>query len=143
MKYEYQGIKLGDTIEKIIHLLNNENTKFDDFYSYLIYEPGSTIEDIPTKIFIYLYTGTVVMIQVIDENYCLAEDLRIGTPISKEIIDKRTLTVIRELTEEEKIAEVARMVSGDTMTKLSEEHSIEMLRLAEKTKADIKAKLNK
>ena len=63
--------------------------------------------------------------------------------ISKEIIDKRTLTVIRELSEEEKIAEVARMVSGDTMTKLSEEHSIEMLRLAEKTKADIKAKLNK
>ena len=88
MKYEYQGIKLGDTIEKIIHLLNNENTKFDDFYSYLIYEPGSTIEDIPTKIFIYLYTGTVVMIQVIDENYCLAEDLRVGTPISKEIIEK-------------------------------------------------------
>ena len=63
--------------------------------------------------------------------------------ISKEIIDKRTLTVIRELTEEEKIAEVARMVSGDTMTKLSEEHSIEMLRLAEKTKAVIKEKLNK
>ena len=63
--------------------------------------------------------------------------------ISKEIIDKRTLTVIRELSEEEKIAEVARMVSGDTMTKLSEEHSIEMLRLAEKTKADIKAKINK
>ena len=88
MKYEYQGIKLGDTIEKIIHLLNNKNTKFDDFYSYLIYEPGSTIEDIPTKIFIYLYTGTVVMIQVIDENYCLAEDLRVGTPISKEIIEK-------------------------------------------------------
>ena len=88
MKSEYQGIKLGDTIEKIIHLLNNKNTKFDDFYSYLIYEPGSTIEDIPTKIFIYLYTGTVVMIQVIDENYCLTEDLRVGTPISKEIIEK-------------------------------------------------------
>ena len=63
--------------------------------------------------------------------------------ISKEIIDKRTLTVIRELTEEQKIAEVARMVSGDTMTKLSEEHSIEMLRLAEKTKEEIKEKLNK
>ena len=35
------------------------------------------------------------------------------------------------------------MVSGDTMTKLSEEHSIEMLRLAEKTKAEIKEKLKK
>ena len=51
--------------------------------------------------------------------------------------------MIRELTEEEKIAEVARMVSGDTMTKLSEEHSIEMLKLAEKTKADIRKKINK
>ena len=35
------------------------------------------------------------------------------------------------------------MVSGDTMTKLSEEHSIEMLRLAEKIKEEIKEKLNK
>ena len=88
MKYEYQGIKLGDSIEKIINLLNNENTSFDDFYSYLIYEPGSTIEDIPTKIFIYLYTGTIVFIQIFDEDFCLAEDLKIGTPISKEMIEK-------------------------------------------------------
>ena len=88
MKYEYQGIKLGDSIEKIINLLNNENTSFDDFYSYLIYEPGSAIEDITSKIHIYLYTGTVVRIQIFDEEYCLAEDLRIGTPISKEMIEK-------------------------------------------------------
>ena len=88
MKYEYQGIKLGDSIEKIINLLNNENTSFDDFYSYLIYEPGSAIEDITSKIHVYLYTGTVVRIQIFDEEYCLAEDLRIGTPISKEMIEK-------------------------------------------------------
>ena len=88
MRYEYQGIKLGDSIEKIINLLNNENTSFDDFYSYLIYEPGSAIEDITSKIHVYLYTGTVVRIQIFDEEYCLAEDLRIGTPISKEMIEK-------------------------------------------------------
>jgi len=75
MKYEYQGIKLGDSLEKIINLLNNENTSFDDFYSYLIYEPGSAIEDITSKIHVYLYTGTVVRIQIFDEEYCLAEDL--------------------------------------------------------------------
>ena len=62
MKYEYQGIKLGDSIEKIINLLNNKNTSFDDFY-YLIYEPGSAIEDITSKIHVYLYTGTIVFIQ--------------------------------------------------------------------------------
>ena len=88
MKYEYQGIKLGDSIEKIINLLNNENTSFDDFYSYLIYEPGSAIEDITSKIHVYLYTGTIVFIQIFDEDFCLAEDLRIGTPISKEMIEK-------------------------------------------------------
>ena len=88
MRYEYQGIKLGDSIEKIINLLNNENTSFDDFYSYLIYEPGSAIEDITSKIHVYLYTGTVVRIQIFDEEYCLAEDLRIETPISKEMIEK-------------------------------------------------------
>ena len=88
MKYEYQGIKLGDSIEKIINLLNNKNTKLWKFYSYLIYEPGSAIEDITSKIHVYLYTGTIVFIQIFDEDFCLAEDLKIGTPISKEMIEK-------------------------------------------------------
>ena len=88
MKYEYQGIKLGDSIEKIIDLLNNKNTKLWKFYSYLTYEPGSAIEDITSKIHVYLYTGTIVFIQIFDEDFCLAEDLKIGTPISKEMIEK-------------------------------------------------------
>ena len=88
MRYEYQGIKLGDSIEKIINLLNNENTKLNDFGTDLIYKTGSTIEDISTRIYICLYTGIVVMIKVFDEDFCLAEDLKIGTPISKEMIEK-------------------------------------------------------
>ncbi|MBF1214919.1 MAG: hypothetical protein HXM17_08455 [Fusobacterium periodonticum] len=88
MRYEYQGIKLGDSIEKIIDLLNNKNTKLWKFYSYLTYEPGSAIEDISTRIYICLYTGIVVMIKIFDEDFCLAEDLKIGTPISKEMIEK-------------------------------------------------------
>ena len=60
--------------------------------------------------------------------------------ISKEVIDKRTLTSIKELDRQEKIEEVARMISGDKMTRLSEEHAIEMLKLAEKTKEEIKTK---
>ena len=88
MKYEYKGIKLEDSIEKIIDLLNSKNTSFDSFYSYLIYEPGSAIEDITSRIYIYLYTGIVVMIKVFDENFCLAEDLKIGIPITNKIIEK-------------------------------------------------------
>ena len=74
MRYEYQGIKLGDSIEKIIDLLNNENTKLNDFGTDLIYKTGSTIEDISTRIYICLYAGIVVMIKVFDEDFCLAED---------------------------------------------------------------------
>ena len=88
MKYEYQGIKLGDSIEKIINLLNNKNTKLNDAGTNLIYESGSTIEDISTRIYICLYTGIVVMIKIFDQDFCLAEDLKIGTPISKEMIEK-------------------------------------------------------
>ena len=88
MRYEYQGIKLGDSIEKIIDLLNNKNTKLNDFGTDLIYKTGSTIEDISTRIYICLYTGIVVMIKVFDQDFCLAEDLKIGTPISKEMIEK-------------------------------------------------------
>lgn len=60
--------------------------------------------------------------------------------ISKEVIDKRTLTSIKELDRQQKIEEVARMISGDKMTRLSEEHALEMLKLAEKTKEEIKTK---
>lgn len=60
--------------------------------------------------------------------------------ISKEVIDKRTLTSFKELDRQQKIEEVARMISGDKMTRLSEEHAIEMLKLAEKTKEEIKTK---
>lgn len=91
MKYEYKGIKLGDSIEKVIHLLNNKNTKLWKFYSYLTYEPGSSIEDITSKIHIYLYTGTVVFMQIFDEDFCLTEDLKIGTVINKEILKKYEL----------------------------------------------------
>ena len=88
MRYEYQGIKLGDSIEKIINLLNNKNTKLNDFGTDLIYKTGSTIENISTRIYICLYTGIVVMIKVFDQDFCLAEDLKVGTPISKEMIEK-------------------------------------------------------
>jgi len=71
-----------------LDLLNNKNTKLWKFYSYLTYEPGSAIEDITSKIHVYLYTGTIVFIQIFDEDFCLAEDLKIGTPISKEMIEK-------------------------------------------------------
>ena len=88
MKYEYQGIKLGDSIEKIINLLNNKNTKLNDVGTNLIYEPGSTIEDISTRIYICLYTGIVVMIKIFDQDFCLVEDLKIGIPITNKIIEK-------------------------------------------------------
>ncbi|MGX7111839.1 DNA repair protein RecN [Gemella cuniculi] len=60
--------------------------------------------------------------------------------ISKEIYDKRTLTLIKELDEKQKIQEVARMISGDSKTKLSEEHAVEMLKLAATTREEIKNK---
>ncbi len=57
--------------------------------------------------------------------------------IRKVIFDKRTLTKIKELNDQEKIMEVARMLSGDNLTKLSEEHAVEMLELAKKTQKNI------
>ena len=60
--------------------------------------------------------------------------------ISKYVTDKRTITSIKELNKEQKIEEVARMVSGDSMTKISEEHAIEMLKIADKIKAEIRSK---
>lgn len=60
--------------------------------------------------------------------------------ISKSVTDKRTITLIKELNKEQKIEEVARMVSGDSMTKISEEHAIEMLKIADKIKEEIRSK---
>lgn len=57
--------------------------------------------------------------------------------ISKVVDEDRTITIIEELSEKEKISEIARMVSGDKMTKLSEEHAIEMLKSANNIKDNI------
>ena len=50
--------------------------------------------------------------------------------IEKQVIDERTETRIRELTEEERVREIARMLSGSEITPLTLEHAGELLALA-------------
>ena len=52
MKYEYQGIKLGDSIEKIINLLNNENTKLNDFGTDLTIKINFNYKFLQTLLFL-------------------------------------------------------------------------------------------
>ena len=87
IKYEYKGIKLCDPIEKIIDLLTPENTKFDKF-NYLEYKPGTAIEDIETRIFIYLYTGKIIFMKIFDEEFFVNDELKIWNEITEEIIKK-------------------------------------------------------
>lgn len=63
--------------------------------------------------------------------------------ISKDIISERTVSNIKVLTETEKIEEIARMMSGTTKTKLSEEHAVEMMKLSSDIKKDIIKKVEK
>ncbi|WP_096153483.1 MULTISPECIES: DNA repair protein RecN [Bacillus] len=54
--------------------------------------------------------------------------------ISKEIDGDRTKTKVKPLTEEEKIAEIGRMISGVEVTNLTKEHAKELLSQAEQVK---------
>lgn len=54
--------------------------------------------------------------------------------IHKEIIDERTKTSVKELTDDEQIKEVARMISGVEITELTKQHSKELLSLATELK---------
>ena len=58
--------------------------------------------------------------------------------INKKVIEERTLTTIKELNDEEKTYEIARMISGEKPTQLSLEHAREMLKIATQTKEKIK-----
>ncbi|MDO4813875.1 MAG: DNA repair protein RecN [Gemella sp.] len=60
--------------------------------------------------------------------------------IQKNVKEDRTVSEVVELSDNEKIKEISRMISGDKSTKLAEEHAIEMIKLAEKTREDIKVK---
>ncbi|MEI5994845.1 DNA repair protein RecN [Candidatus Enterococcus mansonii] len=51
--------------------------------------------------------------------------------IEKEIIGERTETKVRRLKKNERIAEIARMLSGSEITKLTTEHAKELLNMAE------------
>lgn len=56
--------------------------------------------------------------------------------ISKEITnDNRTVTHVKKLSENEKVKEVARMISGVEMTKLTKQHAKELIKLASKNKS--------
>ena len=52
--------------------------------------------------------------------------------IKKEIKDNRTETTVKELTEEERVNEIARMLSGAEVTPLTLDHAKELLSLAKK-----------
>ncbi len=54
--------------------------------------------------------------------------------ISKETVGNRTKTSVKALTEEEKIKEIGRMISGVEITELTKEHAKELLELATKIK---------
>jgi DNA repair protein RecN (Recombination protein N) len=54
--------------------------------------------------------------------------------IAKETIDGRTKTTVQTLSEEEKIKEISRMISGVEITELTKEHARELLQLAAKIK---------
>ncbi len=51
--------------------------------------------------------------------------------IKKDVVNKRTETTVRELNEEERIDEIARMLSGAEVTKLTLDHAKELLVLAQ------------
>lgn len=61
--------------------------------------------------------------------------------ISKEVIDERTISIIRKLSGKEKIEEVARMMSGTTKTKLSLQHALEMEEISNLTRQEITKKV--
>lgn len=58
--------------------------------------------------------------------------------IQKLFKEERTVSEVVVLTNEEKIKEIARMISGNESTRLSEEHAIEMITLAEKIRKEIR-----
>ena len=54
--------------------------------------------------------------------------------IQKSLKDARTSTTVTPLSEEEKVAEIGRMISGVEMTDLTKEHDRELLSLSAKLK---------
>lgn len=52
--------------------------------------------------------------------------------IEKTVTNQRTETSLRQLDAEERVLEVARMLSGDAITTLTKEHARELLQLAKK-----------
>ena len=57
--------------------------------------------------------------------------------ISKQIVNKRTQTSVLELSEAQRVEEIARMFAGTEITKLTEEHANELIDLAIREKGEI------
>ncbi|MDW8799573.1 DNA repair protein RecN [Clostridium sp. A1-XYC3] len=58
--------------------------------------------------------------------------------VSKEIKDEKTYTRVRKMNEEEKEYEIARMIGGSQVTKLTLEHAKELIKMADTKKIQLK-----
>ena len=79
---KYSGIKLGDHIEKVIPASEKRNLK--KYYQYLLYED----KEQKYSLFANPKTGKIVKIDIKDEKYFPAEDLKIGDYLTKEKMEK-------------------------------------------------------
>ena len=86
MKYRYEDIYLGETIEEIFPELNNSNTEYKRSIFVLLYKPYENIE-----VYIYLEFGKVRLMKIFDENFQMDNTLKVGIALTDEIINRYDL----------------------------------------------------
>lgn len=124
----------GGELSRIMLALKTIFTKTQQLTSIIFDEvdtgvSGRVAQGIANKIYDISRQSQVLCISHLPQVAAMAD---CHLHISKKIIDERTETFVNQLNEENRVAEVARMLAGEEITDLTREHARELLNLAHK-----------
>lgn len=139
---ELDKVASGGELSRIMLVLKKIFSQHQQITSVIFDEvdtgvSGRVAQAIAEKIYQISRDSQVLCITHLPQVAAMAD---IHTLIEKEEIDNRTATSLFELTPEEQVVELSRMITGTKLTETAKEHASELLQLADTYKKSKKSK---
>jgi DNA repair protein RecN (Recombination protein N) len=98
---------------------------------------GRTAQKVSEKLSMISKNHQVFCVTHLPQIACISDEYYL---VSKEVKNKKTFTHVRKMKDNQKEYEIAKMIGGLEVTKLTLEHSRELIKMANIKKLEIKSK---
>ncbi|BDR56080.1 DNA repair protein RecN [Xylocopilactobacillus apis] len=129
-------IASGGELSRILLALKSVFSQFFENVTFIFDEidsgvSGRAAQSMADKIYQIARSNQVISITHLPQLAAMSDYQYL---IEKKIVDNRTISSVRLLDQKERVDEIAQMLTGTKMTKVTKDHAMEMLELAQKSK---------